>query len=49
MVVSILGSTTTFGQWKEGKRKRVLFDERMAKRRGEDIGVPDSYSRRPGF
>jgi hypothetical protein len=31
-----------------GKKKKSL-DERMAKRRGEDIGFPTSYSRRPGF
>jgi hypothetical protein len=46
--VSILGFHTKFGQSKEGKIKNLL-DERMAKRRGEDIGFPASYSRRPGF
>jgi hypothetical protein len=47
-VVSILGFHAKFGQSKEEKRKNLL-DERMVKRRGEDKGVPSSYSRRPGF
>jgi hypothetical protein len=31
-----------------GKRKNIL-DERLVKRTGEEIRVPASYSRRPGF
>ena len=37
--------------WDNRKRKKekIFLTERMAKRRGEDKGVPASYSRRPGF
>jgi hypothetical protein len=42
------GFPPKFGESKEEKRKNRL-DERMTKRRGEDIGVPASYSRRSGF
>jgi hypothetical protein len=29
--------------------KKIFWTRDMTKRRGEDIGVPSSYSRRPGF